>query len=194
MMTRISFLLACVLLTSGLHGEGEVYRTWTDTQGRKLEATFRGIEGENVFLQIRNGYVHRLPLARLSAEDQEIAKKLKPEGLGIPADPNLAQAAARIDQLVDGALAKAGQKPNPLASESVLNFELAQGGDTRLDVYDAAGRRVASLLHSGLDPGRYSVRWNGHADNGSPPGAGLYFARLTAPGVRPHAVRLALAR
>lgn len=117
MKTRLSFLFACVLLTSGLYGEGEVYRTWTDTQGRKLEATFRGIEGENVFLQIRNGYVHRLPLARLSAEDQEIAKKLKPEGLGIPADPNLAQAAARIDQLVDGALAKAGQKPNPLASD-----------------------------------------------------------------------------
>ena len=84
--------------------------------------------------------------------------------------------------------------PNPLASESVLNFELAQGGDTRLDVFDAAGRRVASLLHSGLEPGRYSVRWDGRADNGSALGAGLYFARLSAHGVTPHAVRLAIVR
>jgi hypothetical protein len=84
--------------------------------------------------------------------------------------------------------------PNPLASESVLSFDLAQGGDTRLDVFDAAGRRVASLLHSGLEPGRYSIRWNGRADNGSPLGAGLYFARLSAPGIRPHAVRLAIVR
>ena len=84
--------------------------------------------------------------------------------------------------------------PNPLASESVLSFELAQGGDTRLEVYDAAGRRVASLLHSALEPGRYSVRWNGRGDNGSTLGAGLYFARLSAPGVRSHAVRLAIVR
>jgi hypothetical protein len=84
--------------------------------------------------------------------------------------------------------------PNPLASESVLSFDLAQGGDTRLEVFDAAGRRVASLLHSRLEPGRYSVRWSGRADNGSALGAGLYFARLSAPGVRPHAVRLAIVR
>ncbi|HEY6195827.1 MAG TPA: choice-of-anchor D domain-containing protein [Candidatus Eisenbacteria bacterium] len=84
--------------------------------------------------------------------------------------------------------------PNPLASQSVLSFDLAQGGETRLDVYDAAGRRVASLLHSGLEPGRYSVRWDGRADGGSALEAGLYFARLSAPGTRPHAVRLAIVR
>ena len=76
----------------------------------------------------------------------------------------------------------------------MLSFDLAQGGETRLDVYDAAGRRVASLLHSGLEPGRYSVRWDGRADGGSALQAGLYFARLSAPGARPHAVRLAIVR
>ncbi len=84
--------------------------------------------------------------------------------------------------------------PNPLAGQSVLSFDLAQGGETRLDVYDTAGRRVASLLHSGLEPGRYSVRWDGRADGGSALQAGLYFARLSAPGTRPHAVRLAIVR
>ncbi|MBL9116530.1 MAG: DUF1549 domain-containing protein [Verrucomicrobiaceae bacterium] len=95
----------------------EVFRTWTDTQGRKVEATFRGVEGGNVFLQAKNGYVYRLPLERLSAEDQKVAATLKPEGLGIPADPNLAQAAAKIDMLVNAGLTKANQKPNPLASD-----------------------------------------------------------------------------
>ncbi|MEQ1843385.1 MAG: DUF1549 domain-containing protein, partial [Verrucomicrobiales bacterium] len=50
-------------------------------------------------------------------EDQEAARTLKPEGLGIPADPKLAQAAARIDVLVNAGLEKAQQKPNPLASD-----------------------------------------------------------------------------
>jgi hypothetical protein len=117
MKTRLLLPLACALLTNGLLAENEVYRTWTDAQGRKLEATFRGIENGNVFLQVRNGYVYRLPLDKLSAADQQAAKTLKPEGLGIPADPNLAQAAARIDMLVEGGLKKAEQKPNPLASD-----------------------------------------------------------------------------
>ncbi len=117
MKTRLCLPLACALLVTGLRADNEVYRTWTDTQGRKLDATFRGIENGNVFLQVRNGYVYRLPLDKLSAADQEAAKTLKPEGLGIPSDPNLAQAAAQIDMLVEAGLKKADQKPNPLASD-----------------------------------------------------------------------------
>ena len=117
MKTRLLLPLACTLLATSLLADNEVYRTWTDSQGRKLEATFRGIENGQVFLQVRNGYVYRLPLDKLSAADQQAAKTLKPEGLGIPADPNLAQAAARIDMLVEAGLKKAEQKPNPLASD-----------------------------------------------------------------------------
>lgn len=84
--------------------------------------------------------------------------------------------------------------PNPLANSSMLRFELASAGDTRLEVYDAAGRRVATLLHSTLEAGRYSVRWDGRGESGATLGAGLYFARLSAPGAAPHAVRLAIVR
>ncbi|WP_395746885.1 DUF1549 domain-containing protein [Prosthecobacter sp.] len=119
MKTRLFLPFACALFvtTTSLQADNEVYRTWTDAQGRKLDATFRGIENGNVFLQVRNGYVYRLPLDKLSAADQQAAKTLKPEGLGIPSDPNLAQAAAQIDMLVEAGLKKAEQKPNPLASD-----------------------------------------------------------------------------
>ena len=93
------------------------FRTWRDRQGRTVEATFRGVENGQVFLQTRNGYVHRLPLANLAEEDQKLAATLKPEGLGIPKDPNVAQAAAVIDRGVLLGLQKAGQKPNALASD-----------------------------------------------------------------------------
>ncbi|MCP5558261.1 MAG: DUF1549 domain-containing protein [Verrucomicrobiaceae bacterium] len=93
------------------------FRVWHDTQGRPLEATFRGIEDGNIFLQARNGFVHRIALDRMSPEDQTLAKSLKVDGLGIPADPNVAQAAAVIDRLVLAGLTKAGQKPNALASD-----------------------------------------------------------------------------
>jgi hypothetical protein len=84
--------------------------------------------------------------------------------------------------------------PNPLSSSSLLRFALADGGETRLDIYDAAGRRVASLVHATLEPGNYSVTWDGRADGGEALGAGLYFARLIAPGVHAHAARLAIVR
>ncbi|MCA1964440.1 MAG: DUF1549 and DUF1553 domain-containing protein [Prosthecobacter sp.] len=93
------------------------YRLWTNTAGRQVEATFRGSEGGMVFLQTRDGYVHRLPLDTLSPADQELARTMKPEGLGIPKDPSVAQAAAIIDKGVLMGLTKAGQKPNPLASD-----------------------------------------------------------------------------
>ena len=98
-------------------GQPTVTRMWTDNQGRKIEATFRGLEDGKVFLQTKDGFVYRLEMEKLSAEDQKLAATMKPEGLGIPADPNLAQAAARIDTLVNGGLAKAQQKPNPLATD-----------------------------------------------------------------------------
>jgi len=93
------------------------FRVWTDVSGRTVNATFRGVENGNVFLQTRDGYVHRIPLDRLTPEGQTMAATLKPEGLGIPKDPGLAQAAAVIDKGVLLGLTKAGQKPNPLASD-----------------------------------------------------------------------------
>ena len=123
-MKTASILLAIALLHGPLQAAdsaggpaASVERTWTDTSGRQVEATFRGIENGQVFLQTRNGYVHRLPLERLSDADQQLALRLKPEGLGIPRDPNLAQAAAVIDKGVLMGLEKSGQKPNPLASD-----------------------------------------------------------------------------
>ncbi len=124
MKKRLFFPILCALFCSTLSANSitapdgnAVYRTWTDNQGKKIDATFRGIESGNVFLQTRDGYVYRLSLERLSPEDQEAARTLKPEGLGIPADPKLAQAAARIDILVNAGLEKAGIQPNPLASD-----------------------------------------------------------------------------
>lgn len=92
-------------------------RAWHDNKGRELNATFRGIQSDNIFLQTQDGNVHRIPLANLSAADQETARSLKIEGLGIPMDPGVAQAAAAIDKLVLAGLQKAGQQPNALASD-----------------------------------------------------------------------------
>jgi Protein of unknown function (DUF1549)/Protein of unknown function (DUF1553)/SLA1 homology domain 1, SHD1 len=94
-----------------------VYRIWHDTQGHTVDATFRGVENGNISLQTRDGVVALLPLERLTKEDQEIAKTLKPAGLGIPVDRFVAEAASKIDEIVNLNLKTKGEKPNALASD-----------------------------------------------------------------------------
>lgn len=131
------------------------FRSWRDQQGRTVEATFRGIEGGQIFLQTRNGFVHRLPLSNLSEEDQKLAATLKPEGLGIPKDPNVAQAAAIIDKGVLLGLEKAGQKPNALASDEQfirrVYLDLAGRIPTREETLAFLGDETASKRASLID-------------------------------------------
>ena len=66
--------------------------------------------------------------------------------------------------------------PNPFRSATTLRFSLASGAKVSLDVFDAAGRLVASPLHDALlAPGEHAVemRRAGLAN-------GLYFARVHA--------------
>lgn len=93
------------------------FRLWQDGQGRQVEATFRGVENGRVYLQTRDGRMFEFPLDQLAPADRELARTLKPEGLGIQKNTGLAQAAAIIDKGVLLGLEKAGQKPNALASD-----------------------------------------------------------------------------
>jgi flagellar hook assembly protein FlgD len=54
----------------------------------------------------------------------------------------------------------------------------------RLEVYDALGRRVRTLEDGMLPPGRHTRSWDGTSSGGSAVGPGLFFIRLTAPGVQ----------
>jgi len=94
-------------------------RVWTDAQGRKVEATFIKLEGETITIQLANGTIYSLPVTKFSPEDQQIAKTLTPAEnanalMAVPTNASAAQAAAKIDQLVEMGIAKA----NPKLAES----------------------------------------------------------------------------
>ena len=71
----------CCLLLMGLMllihpAAANENRTWTDSTGRKVEATLVRVDGENVVLQSANGRQSTLPLTRLSDADQRYVKGL----------------------------------------------------------------------------------------------------------------------
>jgi hypothetical protein len=72
-------------------------------------------------------------------------------------------------------------RPNPSSSATRMELALPAAATVDLSVYDATGRRVATLLHSDLPAGRRSVQWDGREAGGRPAAAGVYFARLVTP-------------
>ena len=90
-------------------------RVWTDASGRKVEATFIKLEGDTVYIQLTDGRVFPMPLSRFSPEDQQFAKTATPAEnasamLSVPTNASAAQAASKIDQLVQQGYTVANQK------------------------------------------------------------------------------------
>ncbi|CAN5879306.1 hypothetical protein BH11VER1_BH11VER1_20690 [soil metagenome] len=59
-------------------------RAWTDVQGRAMQAKMTGMEGDQVLFLLASGQSVKVPLARLSAADQDFINKSGP-GAAAPA-------------------------------------------------------------------------------------------------------------
>lgn len=94
--------------------------------------------------------------------------------------PPLPAAAEELD--ADLALALDPARPNPSAGASRISFRLATPGRATVELFDAAGRRVRTLIDASLDAGVHQVEWDGADDSGNRAGAGVYFYRLTSGG------------
>jgi hypothetical protein len=66
-------------------------------------------------------------------------------------------------------------RPQPHGAN--LRFPLMHEDRVRLDLFDVAGRHVATLVDGDLGPGEHEVAWDGATSRG-PVATGVYFARL----------------
>jgi hypothetical protein len=81
--------------------------------------------------------------------------------------------AARPDEALSYALEQ--NFPNPFNPETEMKFTIPVQQHVRLGVYDAAGRKVATLVDTVRQPGTYSVMWDARRQP-----AGIYFYRMQA--------------
>ena len=73
--------------------------------------------------------------------------------------------------------------PNPSRAGVSFQFAVQKPGAVSAEVYDAAGRRVATVLDCSFDRGVHAASWDGHASAGARVGAGVYYLRLRTPDV-----------
>jgi len=73
-----------------------------------------------------------------------------------------------------------GCYPNPFNPATRIDFTLAAPGEARLELFDAAGRRVRVLAAGPRAAGPQSLRFDGRDDRGAPLPSGVYLVRLSA--------------
>lgn len=75
--------------------------------------------------------------------------------------------------------------PNPSTGRVTAQFTLpADASRVSLAVFDLSGRRVRQLADGPLGAGAHRIEWDGLADDGTRPAAGLFLIRLDADGAR----------
>jgi len=121
-----SFLITALFAGSALSES----RTWTDVQGRQVNATFVSLEGDQITIQTADGTMHRFALTNLSPEDQAQAKKSAATApaaatAGQPAflaNASVAQASAAMDALVAKGLVRANPERLKIGKKPITNF------------------------------------------------------------------------
>ena len=68
--------------------------------------------------------------------------------------------------------------PNPFNPTTNINYTIGEAGSVNITVYNVMGQKVAELLNTTKSAGSYQLSWDATGQ-----ASGIYYYRLTAPGV-----------
>jgi hypothetical protein len=68
--------------------------------------------------------------------------------------------------------------PNPCSNGTEIRFEVARSSNISIKVYNAMGQLVRTVENRKMQPGRYSVRWDGTNAAGHHVSSGVYFYKM----------------
>ena len=84
-----------------------------------------------------------------------------------------------IDNRLPVGFALAQNYPNPFNPETEISFQIPESGRVRLDVYNAIGQKVRTLVDEVMASGTHNVMWNATDDAGNKLTSGMYIGRLS---------------
>jgi len=97
--------------------------------------------------------------------------------------------AAQLQKGLPGALRLGQNYPNPFNPSTLVPFELAGDAHVRLEIYNALGQRVRTLVDGPLAAGKHAVEWDGKDRRGRSVSSGIYLYRLSVDEGRSTATR-----
>jgi hypothetical protein len=70
--------------------------------------------------------------------------------------------------------------PNPFNPATTIQFQVPKASDVSIVIYDMLGKEIKSLYSAQVQPGKYTVEWNGTNNAGMKVTSGSYIYRMTA--------------
>ena len=68
--------------------------------------------------------------------------------------------------------------PNPFNPTTNIPLSLSDRSHVQLAVFNLLGQKIATLINQSLEPGYYTINWNGRETSGHLAAAGMYFYML----------------
>ena len=96
-----------------------------------------------------------------------------------PPGANLVYGGAAAPTAQASAAAAVRLAARPRAGGAIIRFALTADSPVRLEVFDVAGRRLATLVDAFEAAGEHEIAWDGATSNGHV-ASGFYFARITS--------------
>ncbi len=72
--------------------------------------------------------------------------------------------------------------PNPFNPVTTISFEIGEAGKTQVEVFNAKGQKVKTLINENLAIGSHSVDWKGNNSSNKRVSSGIYFYKITVNG------------
>ncbi len=85
-------------------------------------------------------------------------------------------------------------RPNPAQQRADVRFRLGAATRVRIDVYDATGRQVRTLVDEELPAGEHVRAWDAADDSGAPVGTGVFWVQMHTAAGHESAKRMLLLR
>jgi len=90
--------------------------------------------------------------------------------LGHDSEKGVITSSVSVDEAAPAAFAVGQNTPNPFNPTTSINFTLAKAGKVTVDIYNAAGQKIDTLVNTTMSAGSHSTIWNASKFS-----AGVYF-------------------
>ncbi|MCF7920653.1 MAG: hypothetical protein K9N06_12140 [Candidatus Cloacimonetes bacterium] len=82
--------------------------------------------------------------------------------------------------------------PNPFNPVTWLSFELADGAEVNLDIYNLKGRKIRTLIDAFFPTGKHQTLWDGKDDHQVSVSSGIYFCNMKVNGIYDRSIKMLL--
>lgn len=147
----------------GVIGSGTIVRILFDVETSEVENLLQQLSLTNIS-------------ANDSGGDEIVVEAGKPQNVTSIEEPGFGQIPAAF-QLYQNA-------PNPFNPSTRISYDLSESNAVTVEIFDALGRRIRTLVDAQQTAGRHSVVWNGRDDHNMQVPSGVYVFRIQA---GPHA-------